>query len=278
MGRAPRRALAGRAVASAILALALAAGVPTARAGVTVALQPATQTVAPGSDFDLVIAVTQTGSAFNGFDAVIGFDPAALTLVQLSPLSLQEGTLMTSACSSTFHHFTAGSDRATIADVLLCDGQSVTGPGQIYRLRFHASNTPRTTTVRFLPGLHFYDAGLYVTPVTSSDATIGIGTVVGVGEPGPGSAGLRVSALPNPARSNTALRIEADRAGTQEVLVLDSLGRVVRRLERGQFPAGPRQVSWNRRSDDGRRLPAGLYTIEVRTAVSAARTRLVLLP
>lgn len=260
------------------IALALAAGAPAARAGVTVALQPATQTVAPGSDFDLVIAVTQSGSAFNGFDAVIGFDPAALTLVQLTPLSLQEGSLMTSACSGTFHHFTRGSDRATIADVLLCDGQSVTGPGQIYRLRFHASNTPQSTTVRFLPGLRFYDAGLYVTPVTSSDATIGIGMVVGVGEPGPGSAGLRVSALPNPARSTTSLRIEADRAGAQEVRVLDSLGRVVRRLEGGSFPAGPRLLSWNRRSDDGKRLPPGLYTIEVRTASSAARTRLVLLP
>ena len=260
------------------LALVLAAGVPAARAGVTVALQPATQTVAPGSDFDLVIAVTQTGSAFNGFDAVIGFDPAALTLVQLSPLSLQEGSLMTSACSSTFHHFIQGSDQATIAEVLLCEGQSVTGPGQIYRLRFHASNTPQSTTVRFLPGLRFYNAGLYVTPVTSSDATIGIGMTVGVGEPETAVSGLRVRAQPNPARAATVLRIEAGRPGMQEVRVLDSLGRVVRHLERGSFAAGPREVSWNRRSDAGRRLPAGLYTVEVKTEAYTARTRLALLP
>lgn len=266
-----------RAARALALALWLAAAAPAARAGVTAALQPATQSVAPGAEFDLVIAVTQSGSAFNAFDAVIGFDPAALTLLQLSPLSLQEGALMTGACPSTFHRFTPGTDRATIADVLLCDGQSVTGPGQIYKLRFRASNTPQTTTVQFLPGLRFYDAGLYVTPVTSSNATVTIGSTVGVGGPLAPAPGLTVRASPNPARGSTVLRIEADQAGPQEVLVLDSLGRVVRRLEKSSFGAGPRTVSWNRRSDNGRRLPPGSYTVEVRTPTNTARTRLVLL-
>jgi flagellar hook capping protein FlgD len=260
------------------LALSLAASVPAARAGVTTALLPATQTVAPGSEFDLYITITPAGSAFNAFDAVIGFDPAALTLLQLSPLSLQEGALMTSACSSTFHRFTPGSDRVTIADVLLCDGQSVTGPGQIYRLHFRAANTPQSTTVRFLPGLHFYDAGLYVTPVTSSDASVGIGVMVGVGDAAAAAPGLRILALPNPAHTAATLRVEADRAGPQEVRVLDALGRVVRRIERGSFAAGPREIAWNRRSDAGRRLPSGLYTVEVTSGAQSARARLVLLP
>ena len=280
VGRARARATVwnGKARLGAIfLTLALAAGVPPAHAGITVALEPETQTVVPGAEFDLVIAVTQSGSAFNGFDAVIGFDPAALTLVPLSPLSLQEGSLMTGACPSTFHRFTPGTDRVTIADVLLCDGQSVTGPGPIYRLRFRASNTPQSTTILFLPGLRFYNAGLYVTPVTSSDTTITIGGTVVVGDPGATAGALRVRASPNPARASTSLRIEADRAGDQEVLVLDSLGRVVRRFGKGRFAAGPRAVSWDRRSDSGRRLPAGLYTIEVRTPAHRARTRLVLL-
>ena len=258
------------------LAILFAAGAPVARAGITVALDPPTQSVAPGAEFDVFVAVTQAGSSFNAFDAVIGFDPAALTLLQLSPLSLQEGALMTAACPSTFHRFTPGADRATIADVLLCEGQSVTGPGQIYRLRFRASNTSQITNVRFLSGLRFYDAGLYVTPVTSSDATVTIGTNVGVGDPAV-TPGLRVRASPNPARGSTTLRIEADQAGSQDVRVLDSLGRVVRTLEKGRFAAGPRTVSWNRRSDGGRRLPPGSYAIEVRTPAGTARTRLILL-
>ena len=259
------------------LTLAIVAA-PATRAAVTTALLPATQTVSTGAEFDLYITVTQAGSAFNGFDAVIGFDPAALTLLQLSPLAIQQGGLMTEACAGTFHRFTPGSDRATIADVLLCNGQSVTGPGQIYRLHFRASNTPQTTTVRFLPGLHFYDAGLFVTPVTSSDATIGIGVTVGVGETEVTAGALRIVALPNPARGATRFHIEADRPGPQAVRVLDSLGRVVRRVEQGRFAAGTREVAWNRRSDSGRRLPAGAYTVEVASGTLSARTRLILLP
>jgi flagellar hook capping protein FlgD/cohesin domain-containing protein len=258
------------------LALALTALAPAAWAGVTVALDPATQTVAPGAEFDLVILVTQSGSAFNAFDAVIGFDPAALTPVPRSPLSLQEGALMTGACGSTFHRFTQDTDRLTINESLLCNGQSLTGPGEIYRLRFRASNTPQTTQVSFLSGLEFYNAGLYVTPVSSSDATVTIGNV-GVGDPGASARGLRVRAAPNPAGGSTTLRIESDRAGRQEVLVLDALGRVVRKLESGVFAPGPRAISWNRRSDAGARLGAGLYTVEVRSPGRLARTRLVLL-
>ena len=277
-GAARAAAMLRLAAGAAALVLAHAAAAPTARAGVSTALTPASQTVAPGSEFDLFISITEAGSVFNGFDAVIGYDPAALTLLQLTPLSLHEGALMTNACASRFHHVVPGSDRVTIADVLLCDGQTVTGPGQIYRLRFLASNTPQSTTVRFLPGLRFYDAGLYVTPVTSSDATVQIGANVGVGDAEIAAAGLRILALPNPARSTAGLRIESDRPGLQEVRVLDSLGRVVRRIERGTFAAGPREVSWNRRSDAGRRLPSGVYTVEVKSGARTARTRLILLP
>ena len=276
MTRIPRRGVRLRAARAAALVLALVVA-PVARAGDTTALLPAAQTVAPGAEFDLYVTVTPAGSAFNGFDAVIGFDPAALSLLQLAPLSLQEGALMTAACAGRFHHFTAGSDRATIADVLLCDGQSVTGPGPIYRLHFRASNTPQTTTVRFLPGLRFYDAGLYVTPVASSDATVGIGVTAGVGEAEAASS-LRIVVRPNPVRGATRLRIEADRPGTQEVRVLDALGRVVTSIERGRFAAGAREVPWNPRSDSGRRLPAGAYTGEGTTGAESARTRLILLP
>ena len=258
------------------LTLALSLCAVAAQAGVTVALQPSTQTVSPGADFDLFIAVTQSGSAFNGFDAVIGHDPAALTLVELSPLSLQEGSLMKNACANTFHQFRSGTDRDTMADVLLCNETSVTGPGQIYRLRFHASSTPQVTAVHFLPGLHFYDAGLYVTPVTSADATVAIQSPVGVAEPR-GSAALRVRATPNPTRAGAAVRIDTDRPERQAVLVLDTLGRVVRHLQNGFFEAGSRAVSWDGRSDAGARLPAGLYTIQVRTSTRTVQTRLALL-
>ena len=150
-----------RCLTAAVMAPLLLVGVLTAHAspaapGVTVALLP-TQQVAPGATFDVYIQVTQAGSVFNGFDAVIGYDPAALTFV---PGSNEEGPYMTGACGNTFHVFRAGAGRDTITDVLLCAGVSLPGPGQLYKLRFQASMTPQVTEVRFLPGLQFYNAGL----------------------------------------------------------------------------------------------------------------------
>jgi flagellar hook capping protein FlgD len=268
--RSARRAL------LALLPLVTLALPAPARAGVTVALQPSAASVAPGSEFDVYLQVTQAGSAFNGFDAIVGYNPAALTLIRLSDAQ-QEGALLTSACGNLFHRFSEGTDRDTISAVLLCNQTFVTGPGTLYRLHFKASNNPQVAVVSFLPGLHFYNAGLYVTPVTSSNATIAIGSSVGVGTE-VAMPGLRVLASPNPARGAASLRIESDQAGAQAVRVLDSLGRVVRDLGRGRFAAGSREISWNRRSDAGRRLPAGVYTIEVTSGEQSARTRLILLP
>src|SRR5436190_23939472 len=98
------------AIAFALAALvALASTASPARAAVSVGLTPASQTVTPGTDFDLFIDITSAGSAFNGFDAVVTFNPAALTFLPLAPTTLQQGCLMTgscsSACGSTFHLF-----------------------------------------------------------------------------------------------------------------------------------------------------------------------------
>src|SRR5215467_7812223 len=140
--------------------------------GVYVALTTESQIVDPGAVFDVSLTITQEGLPFNGFDAVIAYDPAALTLLPLSPTSLQEGDLMTGACASRFHLFHQGAGTDTVTDVLLCNGVSVTGPGDIYRLRFRASNTPQVTHIQFLSGLQFYNEGLYVNPVFSTDLDI----------------------------------------------------------------------------------------------------------
>src|SRR5580765_1145624 len=110
----------------------LAAGQP----GVKVALLPTSQIVGPGQEFDVTIQVTRAGSPFNAFDAVIGWDPTAIQPVTLTPLSDQEGAYLTAACAKRFHVFTAAADYDSITDVLLCAGVSLTGPGEIYRLRF----------------------------------------------------------------------------------------------------------------------------------------------
>ncbi len=272
-----RPAITRKAVRTALLSvLALLLLTPAALSGVTVALLPSTQTVAPGAEFDLYLTVTQSGSAFNAFDAVVGHNPAALVLVPLSPLTLQEGSLMKTACSNTFHQFRQGAGVDTITDVLLCNGISVTGPGQIYRLHFQASTTPQVTTVQLLPGLYFYSAGVYVNPVTSSNATVTIGGSVDVGDPSR-AQGLRLRAAPNPARAGATITFETNRADRQELQVLDALGRVVRHLESDFFEPGIRSIFWDGCSDAGKRLPAGVYCVRTTSQTASAQARIVLL-
>lgn len=240
-------------------------GPPAAEAqGVSVALSPAFSSVVPGSQFELDIQVVRTGSAFNAFDAYIGYDPGALTLVPQTPLSNQEGAYFKAACANRFHRFRAGAGVDTISDVLLCPGASVTGPGQIYRLFFRASNTVQVTTVHFLPGLQFYYGGEYVNPDSSSDAVIGIGVPEAVTPPGARTPLLRLLPLPNPARGKISFRIQTDRDGWQRLVVMDVQGRLVRHMDDGTFPAGARTVTWDCRNDSGSIVPPGNYSAALR--------------
>jgi hypothetical protein len=264
-----------------LIALLMVAGTQPARAlGVQAALLPFQQTVSPGAEFDVTIDVTVAGSPFNGFNAVVTYDPAALTFLPASPTSLQQGCLMTGACSaacgSTRHLFTAMADSLVISDILLCDQIALTGPGQIYKLHFRASNTTQVTNVRFRRAPTFYNAGLYVLPVSGADCTIGIGVPLGVG-PGPAAAGLRLRAEPNPSPGAVWLTIEADAAGEQRLDVVDVQGRTVRQLERGWHERGIRQVRWDGRDASGVRAPAGVYLVSLQAGGRTTRTRVTLL-
>lgn len=259
--------------------LMLAATGPARAQGVHAGLAPASQFVSPGAGVDVEIDVTQAGSPFNGFEAVVAYDPAALTFVQASPVSLQQGCLMTggcsAACGNTFHVFSAAADSLKANVGLLCDQTSLTGPGQIYKLHFTASNTAQVTTLSVRRAA-FYQAGVLVTPVSSSGCTVTIGSPAAVGPPS-ALNGLRIRARPNPFRNVVQLSVEADVAGEQDLEVIDLLGRTIRRLSAGPAEAGMRQVEWDGRDDLGARAPAGIYMVRLRVGDRIQRTRVTLL-
>lgn len=247
--------------------------------GVNVALTPASQVVEPGSEFTIDATVTQAGSPFNGFELVVGYDPAALTFLPASPLSLQQGCLMTGSCSSacgtTFHVFSAAGDSLAVYDGLLCDQLSLTGPGQVYRLRFQASAIPQVTALS-LRRAEFYDAGLLVTPVTPSGCIVGIGVSLDAGRPS-GAPGLSVRAQPNPCRGRVLLSVVADGADEPDLRVLDMLGRTVRRLPAARGGSGTWRVEWDGRTDAGTRAPAGVYLVRLGAGARVRQTRVTLL-
>jgi len=273
----PNLSLPIRSQAMALL-IALVVLAAPAHAAVTVALTPATQTVTPGTDFDLFVDVTATGSEFNGFDVTVEYDPAVLTFLPMVPTTAQQGCLMTGGCSvacgNTFHQFAAAGDSLKVNDVLLCNMVSLTGPGRLYKLRFHASNTPQATLVK-IRRMRFFNAGLYVQPVNTADAIVGVGVNVGVGDvPGGGIAIVR--AEPNPSRGAVAFVATGSFTETASVDVLDLQGRLLRHL--GSMPTSGQPLQWDGTDTRGARVHPGVYLARVHLSDRIQNLRVVLLP
>ncbi|MFN8586377.1 MAG: hypothetical protein U0704_01145 [Candidatus Eisenbacteria bacterium] len=257
--RAPTRAR----LALLVLALATAMVVARpARAAITVQLTPGTLSVAPNSDFDVKLRITTAGSPFNAFHAVIAYDPGMLTPVQISPLRNQLDSLVTGVCGSTFHKFRFGGGLDTIDVALLCNGVSITGPGALYRLRFHAGNVTGRTGLSFGPGLEFADGGVFVNPVQSSGAVIGIGVpVLDAGEFVVDESRAPVVS-PNPAAGPRRIAFGRRLTESGTLRVLDTQGRC--RFSR-VLAAGESECEWSGRDAAGTPLAPGLYLAEVRS-------------
>ncbi len=101
-------------------------------------------------------------------------------------------------------------------------------------------------------------------------------SILAQGDPGTAADALpRVPVLaapsPNPARGRTVLAFALPAPGHAALEVFDVGGRLVRRLADGDFPAGAGRLSWDLRDDQGRPVPAGVYTARF-VAAGAVRT------
>lgn len=248
--------------------------------GVKIALMPAGQTVSPGSDFYLDLVVTEPSEPYNAWEATLVFDPAALTYVPVVPTSAQQGCLMTgdcsNACGSTFLQLKHGQDSVYVIDGITCFQTFISAPGQLFRLHFRASTTTQQTNVS-LRNLRFADGVRYLSPVTSSAAQIGIGQPVTAVDPGSSSAGLRLSAAPNPARGSVTFALASELSGEQEIAVHDVQGRTVRVLTRSWQAAGARQIVWDGRNEFGSRLAPGVYLVTLRVGNRRTQSHVTLL-
>ncbi len=249
----------------------LAGTVPARAEGVRLEVFPETLTVAPGDTFTVQLSLPVAGSAFNGFAATLEYDPAALRFL-LQSQAVQEGPLLRAYCSNTFYLFGNAADSLQISDTMLCAGHVATGPGTLLALRFVALGPPGMTAVRVRRSV-FYNDGLYVRPVLASDGVIAVGGTLGVPTGGPASIRPRLRAVPNPARGTCLLRIEGAPAEPGRLIVLDVLGRTVRRLDGRNAIA-----SWDGRDDFGRTAPAGVYSAQLQFRDGILRTTFVRLP
>jgi flagellar hook capping protein FlgD len=104
------------------------------------------------------------------------------------------------------------------------------------------------------------------------------------GAPAPAN-GARVPSItellapyPNPSSHGATISFRLAREGRVELELFDLAGHRVRAIESRVFPAGNHSLSWEGTDPAGRRMPAGLYVIRMRTGSFEARKKLLVVP
>ena len=72
------------------------------------------------------------------------------------------------------------------------------------------------------------------------------------------------------------VRFTLPTAGDHSLAVYDVAGRRVRSLSSGRIEAGPREVLWDGRNEEGRPAPSGVYFYRLRAAAGELNERAVL--
>ncbi len=83
-------------------------------------------------------------------------------------------------------------------------------------------------------------------------------------------------AAPNPFDATTTIRYSLQVAGPVSIALFDAGGRLVREWTRSEQSPGDHAITWDGGDDAGRRLPAGVYLVRIRTQRGDSTRRLVL--
>lgn len=86
------------------------------------------------------------------------------------------------------------------------------------------------------------------------------------------------TAGPNPTSGEARLEYQVPAAGDAVLQILNLEGRLVRTLVSGHVEAGTSSATWDGRTADGRRAPAGVYYARLQRGASGSSARIVLLP
>jgi hypothetical protein len=201
---------------------------------------------------------------FNGYDLLVGCDPAVVT-----PDSVLEGSLFVNACPNRWLHVTLTDSSFAVSHVLLCAGVAVDGPGTLCQLLLHA-DTLGVSPLDILsePDRTFYDEGLYVWPEhpTRPRQVYLHSAVVLVFDP---TAGVPAGALPrrtdslriypNPSDGDCRLEFDLPAAGEARLVLAGPDGRLLGSWSCPRLEAGGQSLVWSTRERLGMPLPRGVY-------------------
>jgi hypothetical protein len=245
-------------------------------------LLPESSAVEIDSILTIAFAVDSTAHHFNGYGVTIQFDPAILAFE-----AVEEGTLMTGACSPNFTVSSSTESTVTFDHILLCAGVFVDGPGElsVYRFRgLHAGRGPLEIVSDI--DCTFYDAGICVRPshpelprqVIFHDAIVDVGSSMSPVPRGAPSAvpGLGLRYAPNPAGEGGCFQWAVGAPEPLTLEVVDARGRRVFTRRWAVVGSGGRQFRWDGVGDSGARLPGGVYFARLTRGAASATTKIVL--
>jgi hypothetical protein len=86
-----------------------------------------------------------------------------------------------------------------------------------------------------------------------------------------------MQSFPNPMSPRTTIRFDLKRAGEASLTIYDVTGRRVATLLRGALQAGPHDVQWNGRDDNGNLLRSGVYLYELAMGKDRLSRRIALM-
>lgn len=88
----------------------------------------------------------------------------------------------------------------------------------------------------------------------------------------------RLEVGPNPLGASTTMRVHLDSRQNTQLVVRDVAGRAVATLVAGTWlEEGDYEFAWDGRTNEGRRVPSGIYFVQLRTNVAERVAKLVVL-
>jgi hypothetical protein len=211
--------------------------------------------------------------------AAMGWAPEANGTVRALLLSLELPSVIV---GGDFTHI-GGQPRAHIAELILTpDGEygdaTPTDPGA------DGPVLALATALTFSePGALVFAGGSFLTFDGMSRSHLGsfwFPNLTDVEDDQPDGSGATVTlqqSFPNPVRSTATIRFALPKAGPVTLSVFDLRGRLVRTLVDGSREAGMHTVRWDRATDDGVRVGAGVYFYELKTPGGSLARKLVVL-
>jgi hypothetical protein len=265
-----------RCVAIALLALLwLALTCPPVPAATSVSINPSLTLVEPGDTFTVFIWKDSLDIEFDGYEAVVTYDPAIIEF-----LGADEESVMTDPCYNRWWLVTPDSGSIFMSHALLCGGLTTEGPGALSSLEFEA--VAEGSTLISVDYFWLTLGGIWIKDIDWHDGIVRVGYQAGIGKSiGDGEPSLSITVWPNPAGvSDVRIRCSSQVAIGSTPLpleIFDVRGRVVARPELEASGGGWWAYVWDGTGGDGSSIAGGVYFARIAGQKCAASGRIVLL-